>query len=352
MTLAVEARKRIGAFNLETDFSSHAGVTALFGGSGSGKTTLLRVIAGLEKPDEGSVVFEGDVLFDRKRKIFVPAHKRRFGYVFQDSRLFTHLSVRKNLNFGAWFTSGKASGEFDRIVDLLGIEALLDRRPQNLSGGERQRVAIGRALLAAPRLLLMDEPLAALDDARKAEIMPYLERLRDEMKTPIVYVSHSVAEVTRLADRVVVLADGMVEATGSPTEILSSPSIGQRDVGVVLSGKVVSTDVAHRLSHVMLPAGEVILPGADLELGRRVNIHVTERDVLIAVQRPEGLSALNILEGKIIALEPQPEGTVRVKMDMNGDIVLSRITALSVECLALHVHQPVFAVIKTMALVQ
>jgi molybdenum ABC transporter, ATP-binding protein len=351
MILSVEAQKHFGAFALDAGFTSAAGVTALFGRSGSGKTTLLRVIAGLARPDIGRLTFEDAVLVDTQRKVFVPVHQRRFGYIFQDSRLFPHLSVRNNLNFGSWFTSRKRPADFDHIVHLLGIEALLDRKPHGLSGGERQRVAIGRALLASPRLLLMDEPLAALDDARKSEILPYLEKLRDEMKTPMIYVSHSVAEVTRLADRVIVLADGKIEAAGSPAEVLASPSIDQRDTGVIISGTVASSDAQHRVSHLTLRAGEVILPAVGLERGRRVNVHIAERDVLVAVQQPEGLSALNILKGYIIALEPQREGTIRVRIDAKGDILLARVTTLSVDRLGLTVGQPIFAVIKAMALI-
>jgi molybdate transport system ATP-binding protein len=239
---------------------------------------------------------------------------------------------------------------FDRIVELLGIGALLDRRPGKLSGGEKQRVAIGRALLSAPRLLLMDEPLAALDDQRKAEILPYLERLRDETATPIVYVSHSVSEVARLADRVVMMKDGRVEAVGTPSEVLSLPSTDRRDAGAVLTGTVEAIDIPHWLATIRLSQAQIVVPNARVEEGRSVRVHIPERDVMVATQRPEGLSALNILEGAIAAIEPDGDGMVRIRIRCGDDMVLARITALSVERLDLKLEKPVFAVIKTVAL--
>ncbi|WP_117193314.1 molybdenum ABC transporter ATP-binding protein [Rhizobium terrae] len=349
--LVVEAKQRLGEFVLDAGFASQGGVTALFGRSGSGKTSLLRVIAGLSRPDRGRLTIDGDVLLDTENRIFVPKHRRRFGYVFQEGRLFPHLNVRQNLNYGRWFAPKAARKEsFDHIVDLLGIEALLERRPGKLSGGEKQRVAIGRALLSAPRLLLMDEPLAALDDNRKAEILPYLERLRDETATPIIYVSHSVAEVARLADKVVVIRDGRVEAVGSPSEVLSMPSTDRRDAGVVLAGTVEAIDIPHRLATIRLSAGEIIVPNAHVEQGRGVRVHIPERDVMVATRRPEGLSALNILEGRIAAIEPDTDGMVRIRIRAGEDILLARITALSVERLDLRLEKPAFAVIKTVAL--
>ena len=207
--IAVAARHATGGFSLDVAFESDARVLALFGPSGSGKTTLLNVIAGLIRPESGSVRIDGQVLTDTASGSFVPLHRRRVGYVFQDGRLFPHLSVRRNLSYGRWFTPrAERYARANEIVALLGLERLLDRKPLTLSGGEKQRVAIGRALLASPRLLLMDEPLAALDAARKAETLPYIERLRDELRIPVVYVSHSREEVDRLADEVIHLDAG------------------------------------------------------------------------------------------------------------------------------------------------
>ena len=215
MTLAVDIAHRQGSFLLETRFESVGRLTALFGPSGSGKSSLINIIAGLARPERGRVAVDGRVLVDTEKRVFVPRHKRRVGLVFQDARLFPHMSVAANLRYGRFFTpAAERYAEMDAVVDLLGIGHLLDRRPSGLSGGEKQRVAIGRALLASPKLLLMDEPLASLDEARKAEIVPYVERLRDETKIPIVYVSHTVAEVARLASDVVMLSDGKVVAAG------------------------------------------------------------------------------------------------------------------------------------------
>jgi molybdate transport system ATP-binding protein len=213
--LAFDVEKRLGEFRLAAKFEVAGGATALFGPSGSGKTSIANLIAGLLKPDRGRIELDGTALFDATARINVPPHRRRIGYVFQEGRLFPHMSVRRNLDYGRWM-SGHARDEaaFARIADLLDIGALLDRRPGKLSGGERQRVAVGRALLMRPRLLLLDEPLASLDDARKREILPYFERLRDEAKVPMIYVSHDAAEVQRIATRVVRLDGGRVIATG------------------------------------------------------------------------------------------------------------------------------------------
>ncbi|MBX4990734.1 molybdate transport system ATP-binding protein [Rhizobium binae] len=353
MTLIVEAKQRLGAFFLDAAFTSEGGVTALFGRSGSGKTSLIRIIAGLARPDEGRVVLDGESLTETKAGLFVPKHRRHFGYVFQEARLFPHLSVRANLSYGRWFAPGVARGEsFDHVVDLLGIETLLDRSPAKLSGGEKQRVAIGRALLCSPRLLLMDEPLAALDEARKAEILPYLERLRDQTEIPIVYVSHSIAEVARLANKVVVMRDGGVEAVGPAVDILSraSAAFDRKEAGALLQGIVESFDARHHLSTVALKSGRLHIPGAALTPGKPVRIRIPSRDVMLATARPEGLSALNIVEGKIEQLSPDADGTVEIRLDCGGDAILSRITALSCERLDLRPGNTVFAVIKTVAL--
>ena len=221
MTLSVDIKHRLGAFELDAAFESSGRLTALFGASGSGKTSLVNIIAGLIRPAKGRIAADGRVLVDTAKRIFVPKHRRRIGYVFQDARLFPHMSVRQNLAYGGWFAPrGERHAEKSAVVELLGIGGLLDRRPNLLSGGEKQRVAIGRALLANPRLILMDEPLASLDEARKAEILPYIERLRDETMVPIVYVSHSVAEVARLATDVVVMKDGKVVASGPTADIM------------------------------------------------------------------------------------------------------------------------------------
>ncbi|KIP98034.1 molybdenum ABC transporter ATP-binding protein [Agrobacterium tumefaciens] len=354
MTLRLDIEHRLGAFTLEAKLTAGPGVTALFGRSGSGKTSLVRIIAGLTKPQRGLVELEGDVLADSSRRICVPCHKRRFGYVFQEARLFPHLTVEQNLHYGRWFSGASAKpAESADIVEMLGIGSLLKRRPENLSGGEKQRVSIGRALLCAPRLLLMDEPLAALDEARKAEIIPYLERLRDEMKIPIIYVSHSINEVSRLADRIVVLKNGQVEINGPAAAILSRPAFSthleRREAGSILSGTIEAFDREHGLATLRLTAKALQVPTQWAEVGRAVRVHIPARDVMLATVRPEGLSALNILEGSIAEIMPASDGMVMVQTDCSGDIIQSRITQLSVERLRLEAGMPIFVIVKSAA---
>lgn len=355
MTLLVTARHRLGSFSLDASFTSEGGVTALFGRSGSGKTSMIRIIAGLTKPDHGKVLLDGETLADSERRVFMPGYKRRFGYVFQEARLFPHLNVQQNLDYGRWF-AGKATTTQDskHIVDMLGIGALLQRRPDKLSGGEKQRVAIGRALLSAPRMLLMDEPLAALDDARKAEILPYLERMRDEMNIPIIYVSHSVSEVVRLADRVIVMKDGRVETSGPASDVLSQPAFShqleKREMGSILSGKIESFETSHGLVSVRLKSVALQVPAKAAEIGKFVRVLIPARDVMLATLKPEGLSALNILEGHISQISLAEDGMVTVHVDCGGDILMSRITVMSRERLQLEPGRSIFAIIKSAAL--
>ncbi len=355
MTLEVETRHRQGRFSIEAAFSSDGGVTALFGRSGSGKTTLVNIIAGLLRPDSARIVLDGDIIVDTGRGIFTPPHRRKFGYVFQEPRLFPHLSVRQNLTYGRWFARSKGEGRsFDRIIDLLGVEPLLERAPANLSGGEKQRIAIGRALLSNPRLLLMDEPLAALDDARKAEILPYLERLRDETRIPIVYVSHSVGEVARLANRVIALEHGRVTASGDAASILSlsalSPMIGKREAGAVIDGIVETDEDEPRLTVIRARDTLFRVPKIALPDGHAIRLHIAARDVMLATRRPDGLSALNIIEGIIAATSGEEDGAIDVRVDCGGNTIVSRITALSGERLGLVAGMPVHVVIKSVAL--
>ncbi|WEX77109.1 molybdenum ABC transporter ATP-binding protein [Sinorhizobium numidicum] len=355
MSLEVEAHHKIGSFTIDAAFRSDGGVTALFGRSGSGKTSLINIIAGLLRPAAGRIVLDGDVIADSERKLFTPIHRRRFGYVFQEARLFPHLSVRRNLGYGRWFAgAGKSQSEFGKIVEMLGIGHLLDRRPMTLSGGERQRVAVGRALLAAPRLLLMDEPLAALDEARKAEILPYLERLRDETRIPIVYVSHSVAEVARLAERVIMIENGRVKASGDAAAILSQPaatlSVDRREAGALIEGIVDSHDREHELTIVRAGGCLIRVPHLVAPAGHGLRLYIAARDVMLAAARPEGISALNVFQGRIIDLSQGHKGSVDVRVDCGGNIVVARITALSRDALQLVPGKPVYAIIKTVAL--
>jgi molybdate transport system ATP-binding protein len=351
MTLFVDVHHRLGAFELDAAFQSNGRLTALFGPSGSGKTSLVNLIGGLIRPSKGRITVDGRVLVDTAAGTFLPRHKRRIGYVFQDARLFPHMTVSQNLRYGRFFRpAAERYADMDHVIELLGIGGLLDRRPNLLSGGEKQRVAIGRALIASPQLILMDEPLASLDEARKAEIMPYIERLRDETMIPIVYVSHSIAEVARLASDIVVLGGGKVTASGSTADIMQRfdllPEEDRSEGGSVLDLEIEAHDDTFGLT--MLRSGESKwrLPRIDAPAGSRVRLRVRARDVMIAIKRPHGLSAMNILPGKIreIATDDGPEA--RVKIDCGDDILVSRITRHSVHTLGLKTGQSVFAVVK------
>jgi molybdate transport system ATP-binding protein len=355
MKLIVEARRKLGTFQLDAAFMSDGGVTALFGASGSGKTSVIRMLTGLSRPDEGRIILDDDVIVDTTKQVFIPKHKRRFGVVFQDARLFPHLSVRQNLNYGRWFVSkSKRDNNFFSIVELLGLGSLLERRTGNLSGGEKQRVAIGRALLSSPRLLLMDEPLAALDETRKAEILPYLEALRDKMNIPIIYVSHSVAEVARLADKVIVLANGRVAMAGAVADVLNKPAVsltqGWKEAGTLIEGKVIRHDAEHRLTTIGFKSSQLFVSGPEIAEGKTVRMHILAKDVMLSTVYPQGVSALNILEGTISSIFVNAEDTVDVRIDCQGTVLLSRITRLSRDRLSLQDGMTIFAIIKTVAL--
>lgn len=349
MSLAIDIDHRRDAFHLRAAFTASPGLTALFGRSGSGKTSLVDIVGGLIRPDRGRVAVDGQVLVDTSRGVFVLKHRRRIGYVFQDSRLFPHLSVRRNLLYGRWFArdGGGAVADLGSVVDLLGIGHLLDRHPDSLSGGEKQRVAFGRALLARPRLLLMDEPLASLDEQRRSEILPYIERLRDEAGVPVLYVSHSVAEVARLATTVVVLTDGRVTAVGPVLDVLPLAEGG--DAGSVLDATVSRHDERFGLSVLGSAAGELHVPRLQAAIGHRVRAYIRARDVMLSLHPPEGISALNVLAGRITAITPIATAQADVRLDCNGAVVTARLTAKSVDRLSLAPGKPVHAVIKSVS---
>ncbi|WP_410219279.1 molybdenum ABC transporter ATP-binding protein [Paracoccus sp. (in: a-proteobacteria)] len=299
MSLSVRLRHRFAAFALDVDFDALAGVTALFGPSGAGKTTLINAVAGLLRPAKGRIEAGGAVLFDDRAGIDLPPHRRGVGYVFQDARLFPHLTVRQNLLFGRRFARGRGKGGADLtdIAALLGIEALLSRRPAALSGGEAQRVALGRALLSRPRLLLLDEPLAALDEARKAEILPYLERLRDIGGLPILYVSHSAAETRRLATTVIRLEAGRVTAMGPAQRVL-----GEDAPGVALEARLVKA--RDGIAHLDSSIGPLRLCCASGTPTLR--LWVGADNVMIATVPPQGLLAQNVLPARVIGPDADP----------------------------------------------
>jgi molybdate transport system ATP-binding protein len=353
MTLAVDVTHRFGSFLLEARFVSEGRLTAFFGRSGSGKTSLVNIIAGVIRPDRGRIVLDDTVLVDTKQRIFVPKYRRRVGYVFQEGRLFPHLTVRQNLLFGRWFTPKRERTiGLDQVLDLLGIAPLLDRRPGALSGGEKQRVAIGRALLTSPRLLLLDEPLASLDDTRKEEILPFIERLRDEAQVPIVYVSHSISEVTRLATTVVTILDGRVVAVGPPTEVLGRADVpyDTAEAGAVIDAVIDGHDPSFGLTTLRSPAGALQAPRLDLPIGTPVRVRIRAREVMIATALPDGLSALNVLPALVTALEQAGEGAVAVGLDCSGVRLTARLTRKSVDALGLEPGRKVYAVIKSVAL--
>ncbi|MDF1609443.1 molybdenum ABC transporter ATP-binding protein [Hoeflea sp. YIM 152468] len=357
MSFSVRLLHRFGNFVLDVDFTAPAGVTALFGRSGSGKTSVVNAIAGLFKPEAGQISVGGRVLYDSERGASIPVHQRRLGYVFQEGRLFPHLSVQQNLGYGRWFAPGGAAtrAEFERVVAMLGIEGLLERRPGSLSGGEKQRVAIGRALLASPQLLLMDEPLAALDEERKAEILPYLERLCEHSEIPIVYVSHSMAEVARLATTLVLMEDGIVTRSGPASEVLSDPesvpALGIRTAGASLRATVAAQE-EDGLTRLETTAGPLFLPRVEAPVGALVSIRILAHDVILSRTRPEGLSALNILATTVTAVRLGDGPGAIVQLRAGEDLLLARITRRSAMALELTPGADCFAILKTVSVAQ
>lgn len=354
MSLEVRIARRLGAFELDVAFSSAGRVTALFGRSGAGKSTVLNAIAGLLRPDRGRIALGGEALFDAAAGIDVPVHRRRLGYVFQEDRLLPHLRVRANLLYGRYFSGGDAAVGLDAVVELLGLAALLERRPAELSGGEKQRVAIGRALLASPRLLLMDEPLASLDTPRKAEILYYVERLRDELHVPIVYVSHSIEEVVRLADTLVLLSEGRVAGAGGFAEMASRielrPFLGRFEGGGVIDARVAEQNLENGLARLEFPGGSIFAPDVDALAGERVRVRIRARDVSIATERPRAISMLNVIPGVVAAIGEGAGASVDIQLDVAGTPLLARITRKSVADLGLRPGLPVFALVKAVAI--
>lgn len=355
MTLRVDVTAAAGDFDLQAAFATSGRVTALFGHSGAGKTTLVNLIAGLTRPNRGIIAIDNDVLVDVAKGVFVPPHRRRVGYVFQEARLFPHMSVRGNLTYGRRFSRHPDRwADFDTIVELLGIGPLLERRPSSLSGGEKQRVAIGRALVASPQLLLMDEPFASLDEARKSELLPYIERLRDAMKLPIVYVSHAIDEVARLADTLVILHHGSVVASGPVNSILGQsdlyPFIGWHEASVVLTLKVSPSGPDPDLTILDHPAGRLTVPLLDKPAGSDVRLRIRARDVALAVGEPGRLSIRNRLTATVTAIDAAHPPMVEVALDAGGMPLVASITREAARSLDLAVGTPVIALIKSAAL--
>ncbi len=344
-------------FTFDAAFETNSGITALFGPSGSGKSTAIRLLAGLEHPDKGRIAANGSVLLDTASRVAVPPHKRRIGLVFQDAHLFPHLSVSANLRYGRWFTPKRERRiAFGPVVEVLGVGHLLDRRPATLSGGERQRVAIGRALLTSPRLLLMDEPLASLDGNRKLEILPFIERLRDEFGIPIVYVSHSVEEVARLAQQVVRLENGRVAAAGTPAEVLSHASIAKAvdrfDAVSVISGRVDRYLPDYKVTIIGHPAGDIVVPGRiEPSPDGVVRIAIRATSVAIAVGRPGNTSVRAALQGRITRLETDGGPFVLATLQLlGGDDLKVYATRLAADDLGLGEGDDVLALVKAVSI--
>jgi molybdate transport system ATP-binding protein len=369
--LRVSVIKRRDGFTLNAEFAAPTpGVVALFGRSGCGKTTLINLISGLLAPDEGRIQLDATILTDTRAGVSVPVEERRIGYVFQDARLFPHFSVLGNLRYGLKRSQHRTDGPggsaastrgavgsrtigFDEVVDLLGLGRLLDRRPHQLSGGERQRVGLGRALLSQPRLLLLDEPLASLDIARREEVLPYLEALRDSLSIPMVYVSHQFEEILQLATHVVLMDAGCVVAHGSLNEVSVLPElraiVGPDAVGSVLDGVVARVDPSQGMADLRLGHGTLYVSLEGVTVGARVRVQLLARDIILANQKPQGLSVRNELEGVITNLTPDGHDGVLARVDIGGDVVLSRITTEGARALDLRPGSRVWALVKAVS---
>jgi molybdate transport system ATP-binding protein len=352
--LSLSVRMCLEGFELDIEHSLPlAGISALFGPSGSGKSSLLRIIAGLERRARGRIAFGDELWQNADSALFVPAHRRGVGYVFQDARLFSHLTVEGNLRF-ADKRSRTLDGAiaFDDVVAALELAPLLARRCDALSGGERQRVAIGRTLLTRPRLLLMDEPLVGLDLKRKAEILPYIEALPDAFRVSVVYVTHAIEEVTRLAERMIVLAAGRKVAEGLVEDVLERldlhTAMGHFEAGVVLTTRVLRHDLDYQLTLLDHHGQTIAMPRVAAEEGSEIRLRVRARDVALATQRPEWISVRNILSGRVSEIVEEPHTAfAEVLVDIGGARLRSRLTRQAVAELELEIGKPVFALVKS-----
>lgn len=352
--LEVDIVGRIGPLDLEARFESGGGVTALFGQSGAGKTTLTNMIAGLIKPLDGHIAVNGITLFDGREGVDLPVQARRIGHVFQDARLFPHLSVSANLTYARWAGRRKPGRDFDEVVELLGLGALLGRKPANLSGGEKQRVAIGRALLSDPRLLIMDEPLANLDQARRNDILPYLDRLCVEAGIPILYVSHSIEEVARLSNTLVILSNGKTPAFGPVADMLARTDLGRatgrHEAGALVEGKVTYLDEEWGLTHVDIGGPILQIPDMAAEIGDAVRLRIRARDVALATAPPVGLSIRNAFAATVTSISEETGPYAEILCRVADQTIRARITRASVADLGLAPGKPVTVLIKSVAI--
>jgi molybdate transport system ATP-binding protein len=350
------AQEEVGAAlsGVSASFESNARVLGIFGKSGSGKTTLVNLIAGIDTPTRGRIAVDEVVLFDGDQGVNRPMHERAIGYVFQDASLFPHLSVERNLRYGMPARQLEGAGVgFDSVVKLLGIGALLSRKPHTLSGGEKQRVAIGRALLSNPRLLLMDEPLASLDQNRRNEILKLIEQVRDRFGTRIVYVSHSIAEISRLADEVLLMNEGALLAHGSTETIFNRrdlrPYTGRYEGGALIEATVTGHDPQYFLSTLSFSGGQLVTPGIDVPVGTRVRVRVRARDVSLAIEKPSGISIRNILLAEVLSIDDQQGAIVEVHVRLGDTTLLARISRLACVEMNVAVGRSVFVLLKAIA---
>ncbi|MCY4304672.1 MAG: molybdenum ABC transporter ATP-binding protein [Aestuariivita sp.] len=356
MSLSVSLFHKAKHFKLDIEFSASQGITVLFGQSGTGKTTVINSIAGLFRPQKSNIQLNEELLQSSHSGKFIPAHKRRLGYVFQEGRLFPHLTIQQNLEYGLRIAPNNAKGpNTEEIAELLGIKFLFKRYPRTLSGGEKQRVAIGRALLSRPKMLLMDEPLASLDDSRKAEILPYLEQLRDQFALPILYVSHSVSEVARLATTIVVLESGKTVCSGPANMILSNPNlvhqIGIRNAGALISARV----IAHHLdgvSELETSGGHLFIPLVNTNVGSLTRIRILAQDIILSRDFPLKISALNVLPVQVSAVRKGTGPGFFVQIKSGTDHLLARVTQRSARNLEIEIGKKFYAIIKTVSIAQ
>lgn len=352
--IEVDVHRQQGEFAVDAAFcSKRAAVTVLFGRSGAGKTSVINMVAGLRRPDRGVIRLNGRTLFDSGEGVDLPPERRRVGYIFQDGRLFPHLSVRRNLTYGMNLLPASARRiGFDQVVDLLGIPTLLHRRPATLSGGEKQRVAIGRALLTSPRLLLMDEPLASLDSARKSEVIPFIGKLPAALAIPILYVTHSIEEVLHLAEDIVLMRDGRSAAAGPLQEVIGRNEfqdvVGRDDVFSVASMVVRSHDPSAGLTLLESPEAALRVPLIARSPGEPIRVRIRARDVALALSPPTGTSIQNILKGTIERIDAAGRPLVDVRLDV-GFPLLARVTIKACDDLDLRAGQRIFAMVKSVA---
>jgi len=345
-----------GQFTLDVSFQlPNTGVTALFGASGSGKTTLLRCIAGLERAPVGYLSLNGHCWQDEQRRFFMPTHQRPLGYVFQEASLFPHLSVKRNLEYGQRrIPATQRKVALAEAVELLGIAPLFNRRTQRLSGGERQRVAIARALLTSPQLLLMDEPLSALDATSKADILPYLERLHTELAIPVLYITHAFSEVMHLADHILLLQQGQLLASGRLLEVLTRldlPMNQTAEAGVIVEAKVMEHDARYNLTYLAFAGGRLSVPREPVAVGHQVRVSLLAKDISLSLTMLKESSILNSFAAKIVAMQQEAHGQMLVKLNLNGAVLLARVSLKSAVRLQLKTEMQVYANIKSVGIV-